>query len=386
LAIRPPGAFLAMFADGSVQFLRQTIDPNTGAALLTRRGGENVEIRPADSIALFTKAERGALGFPVEVIQRLKLGEFLHKGIGNQIGLHVYDAEPFFDFNLPGFLGMSLGAFNGGRSPFGQETLIIGTLVAALNAPIYLSVPVQDPKVVDAFLVRLDELLAEKAREKESVGGFLRMEQDFYKLRAGQGKGLRAYSFSVGPLKWRFFWGRIGNGLYIASRPYILEDFAALETDRDKRGAMDQGPRAHAMVRVRPRNWNRVLADYRLGWAENNREACLYNLGPLSSLSRALTAGKSAPSATRLEKELRRLSVLLYGAHFFCPEEGHYQVSADGKAVTCSVHGSALAPRQPSMPAQNSSLGKLLREFDDLTLALTFRDDGLHAVMTIERK
>jgi Protein of unknown function (DUF1559) len=386
LAMRPPGAFLTLFADGSVHFLRETIDAKTVAAMLTMQGGEVVEIRPADEIALFTRSGRAPLGFRPDFVDRLKLGTFLARGIGNQAGLHVYDAEPLFDFNLPNFLGMAMGSFNGRPGPFGNEALIIGTLIASLNAPVYISVPVQDAKVVDEFLVRLDGFLAEQAREKEPVGGFFRVEQDFYHLPGGQGKNIRAYSFRFGPLKWRFFWARIGNGLYIASRPYILEDILALESGKANPVTAQRGPQAHAMVRLRPQHWNRVLSDYRLGWAENNRAACLHNLGPLSSLSRGMTAGKPASSAAALEQELRRLSALVYGVHFFCPEEGRYRVAPDGKAVTCSVHGSATAPRQPAVPSEKSSLGRLLHEFADMTLALTFMEDGLHAVVTIERK
>src|SRR5207253_2321722 len=120
--------------------------------------------------------------------------------------------------------------------------------------------------------------------------------------------------------------------------------------------------------------------------AENNREACLHNLGPLSSLARALRAGPPDRDAAKLEQELRRLSARLYGVQFFCPEGGHYVVAADGKAVTCAVHGSALSPKQPAAPSEKGSLGRLLREFADMTLALTFLKDGLHAVVTIERK
>src|SRR5262249_23583761 len=186
----------------------------------------------------------------------------LAKGIGNQVGLHVYDSEPTFDFSLPNFLGTAMGTFGGRRFLGGTEGLVIGTLIAALNAPVYISMPVQDAKVVDEFMVRLDEYLAVLAREKEMFDGFFRIDQDFYHLPGGQGKNLRAYGFRFGPLKWRFFWGRIGNGLYVASKPFILEDLLALESGKEKPAAADRGPEAHGLVRLRPQNWNRVLTDY----------------------------------------------------------------------------------------------------------------------------
>ena len=61
-------------------------------------------------------------------------------------------------------------------------------------------------------------------------------------------------------------------------------------------------------------------------------------------------------------------------------------VSPGGKEVTCSVHGSAMDPRQGRTPSDKSNLGKLLREFRDMTLALSFLEDGLRAVVTIDRK
>jgi hypothetical protein len=61
-------------------------------------------------------------------------------------------------------------------------------------------------------------------------------------------------------------------------------------------------------------------------------------------------------------------------------------VSPDGRQVTCSVHGSAAAPRQFAAPAKNSPMGRLMQDFGGLTAELTFLEDGLHAVVTIQRK
>lgn len=385
LAIRPPGIFIAVFADGRVEQIRQTIQPQALAPLFTRAGGEPVALRPEDTIEQRGGRNGGGFSLPPELMRSLKFGNFLAKGIGNQIGIHVYDSEPTFDFSLPSFFGQAMGTF-GGRGIFGNESMLIGVLIAALNAPVYVSLPVQDPKIVDEFLTRVDEYLAVLARERDSIGGLFSIDQDFYRLPLGQGHNIRAYGVRFGPLKWRFFWGRIGNGLYIASKPFILEDLIAITNGKEKPSNPDSGPEAHGMVRIRPQNWDRVLTDYRLGWAENNREACLHNLGPLSSLSRSLTTKMPGRPADEMEQELRRLSARLFSVHFFCPEEGRYVVSPGGKEVTCSVHGSAMDPRQGRTPSDKSSLGKLLREFRDMTLALSFLEDGLRAVVTIDRK
>ena len=132
LGIRPPGVFLALFADGSVQFHRKTIDTETLAAVFTHAGGEPVESQAAETIAL--RRPHGGrprmFCFATEAVDSDKLGAFLTRGIGNQVGLHVYDADPMFDFNLPNFLGRTMGNFSGGRA-FGSmdESLLVGLLV-----------------------------------------------------------------------------------------------------------------------------------------------------------------------------------------------------------------------------------------------------------------
>ena len=140
----------------------------------------------------------------------------------------------------------------------------------------------------------------------------------------------------------------------------------------------------HGMLRMRPKNWNQVLTDFRLGWAENSRDACLNNLGPLANLGRAFpnAKGDDAQANGRLLRE----SDKLYGVHFFCPEGGRYTLAPDGKTCQCSVHGAMLSPRQATAPAENGTTGKLLKNFTGLTATLTFLEDGLHAVVTIDRR
>jgi hypothetical protein len=62
------------------------------------------------------------------------------------------------------------------------------------------------------------------------------------------------------------------------------------------------------------------------------------------------------------------------------------QATADGKALECSVHGSAQEPRQEQAPEGNSAMSRLMKEFKGMTMSLTFLEDGLHAVLVIERK
>ena len=76
----------------------------------------------------------------------------------------------------------------------------------------------------------------------------------------------------------------------------------------------------------------------------------------------------------------------LYGRTFCCPEGGRYELTQDGKAMTCSVHGSAREPRQPLEPSMDGTVGRLMHELQDVTAAVTFAPEGLRMTLTIERK
>jgi hypothetical protein len=339
---------------------------------------------------LDTNAPRGLrhfFGMPAEALVKLGIQEFLTKGIGNQAALHLYDAAQLFDLNVPQMLGTTIGSFN--RRDFDFE-LLVGLLVASFNSPVYLSVPVQDAAVVDRFLDRLDRVLAAWARERIGGGGmFFELQQDFFRLAGRVEPRIRAYCFQFGPVKFRIFWARIGSALYIASKPFILKDLATMPSPQPL-SPRERGLQAHGMVKIRANHWNEVLPDFRLAWAENNRQACIQNLGPLSSVARALTArplNARSDSVTRPAHDQAILgSASTYlGYQPFCPEGGHYVLSEDGKTFTCTVHGSALAPTQPAQPAGQSTSANVLEHFKGLTINLTFLADGLHAVVEMNR-
>jgi hypothetical protein len=303
--------------------------------------------------------------------------DLLANGIGNQVGLHIYDASPFFDFNASAFLGATMGSF-GGWGHVDDEMLMGSFLIASLNAPVYIGIPVKDAKVVDRFLDELDASLAAMARRPDR--GFFNFNYDFYKVPLrGTDKRIRCFGIALENIvKWRVFVARLDDGLYIASKQFILEDLAAMKKQKPA-----EGPVAHGMVRVRPEHWKDVWPEFQLGWEENAREACLNNLGPISSVGRAMAA---ADDRAVDSLEVHRQADKLHSVHFFCPDGGRYVVSADGKQATCTVHGSAAAPKQLPAPAPGSPTGRLMKGFSGATAELTFLEDGLHAVVTIERK
>ena len=87
-----------------------------------------------------------------------------------------------------------------------------------------------------------------------------------------------------------------------------------------------------------------------------------------------------------LSKEAVAEASRLYAVHMYCPEGGKYIVSADGTKCTCSIHGTATDPRQPLAPNPAGGPGKAMQHFAGLTATLTFLEDGLHAVVVLDRK
>jgi hypothetical protein len=387
LAVRNGKEFLAGFADGAAHAISKSANPDALRADFTPAAGDIPNFGRGEDRTLGARPDLLDIpGVPREKIDELKVREFLTRGIGNQVGFHVYDSAPAFDFNLPQFLGLMLGTFNRGRGPdFRTEELAISFLVTALNSPVYISIPVQDTKVVDAFLDRLDPLMAEGGRRAREPGLF-GVNLDFYKAPLKPDRTMRVATVQLGPVKWRMFWARIGNGLYITSKSFILEDLVAASAEAERGKAVSTGTVAHGMVRVRAANWDRVLPDYRLGWAEANREACLNNLGPLASVGRAVVrAGEKDRTEEQLGSAAVREAERLYGAHFFCPEGGRYLLPADGKTCRCSVHGTLIEPSQLDAPSEKGS-SSALKGLNGLTATLTFHKDGLHAVVEVDRK
>src|SRR5262249_22044290 len=140
------------------------------------------------------------------------------------------------------------------------------------------------------------------------------------------------------------------------------------------------------MIRLRANQWDRALPGFRMGWAENNRIACVNQLGPLSSTARALSTGTGSLSWDDRQKQVLDCAASLHGRAFCCPEGGRYELTKDGKAMTCSVHGSATESRQPLEPAADSAVGRLMGDLKDVTAAVTFAPEGLRLSLTVERK
>ena len=97
-------------------------------------------------------------------------------------------------------------------------------------------------------------------------------------------------------------------------------------------------------------------------------------------------AERKDATPAELGQEAHKLADKFNAVHFYCPEGGRYELSAKDKQCRCTVHGAPLSPVQPFGPVEGNGPGQLLKSFTGLTVTLTFLEDGLHAVVVVERK
>ncbi|MFL5329322.1 MAG: hypothetical protein ACJ8C4_10440 [Gemmataceae bacterium] len=300
-----------------------------------------------------------------------KLRRFLTMGIGDQIAIHVLDAAQPIGTEVS-------SAFGGGAmmQEFGpginmREMGMVSLLASSLTHPACLTIPVKDAKVVDEFLNEFDKVISEKLL-RDMTRFF---QPEFYKI-SGRPQPVRCIAFKVFGFTLRLCWGRIGDSLCIVNHPSVLDDISSAATTKEA-----AGPPAHAMLRIRPENWNAVLPVYRLGWAEGQRNACQSNQMRIANVARGwpelVKNGEVTP-------ELLQKVSQLYGVRPYCPDLGQYKLN--GQECSCPIHGGWRDPKQPAAPAADSATAKTVNAFDGLTATLTFRENGLHAVVNIQRK
>ncbi|MDA1230336.1 MAG: DUF1559 domain-containing protein, partial [Planctomycetota bacterium] len=390
---------LVLVADGSVQQLRDDLTDEVLMNLFLRNDQtilRDVFVDRGDQMA----AARRRDPFGLNSVMGGRIGEgdlyaLLSKGLGNRVGLHVCDNDPTFDVQLMSILPEMLAGRQGVGGMMGGETLWIGMAIASFTSPVYIDVAVEDALVVDAFLEKLDEGAAFEARTHTDLGWFA-FKKDFYTVPIGDTKA-RSFVLSLGPLKWRFFYTRIGSSVCIASKLQTLEQLLARnEVDpadsaaqdatgnrNDKLEAYPTGPPAHAQLTIHRQHWNRIMPTMRLSWDEAARQACLDNIGPLTSASR-VAASSHHDDGEVMPEQLAATAAWIYGGVHRCPCGGHYVRTKDGRVV-CEVHGNADHPQQPAPDAENGGSLEMLNSFSEIRVLLTFLEDGLHAVLEIDR-
>lgn len=374
---------LILLSDGSVRQLRRGLDDEAIMNIFSRNDGQVLGDVFEDSFTAFPSRRQDPFGLNSVMGGRIgerDLYELLAKGLGDRVGLHVCDSDPTFDVQLTSILPEMFAGRQGVGNMMGGEALWIGMAIASLTSPVYIDVAVEDAAVVDAFLAKLDEGAAIEARTHTDFGWFA-FKKDFYTVQIGDTKA-RSFVLSLGPVKWRFFYARIGSNVCVASKLQTLEQLVAKHAD--KPAAQDaSGSPAHAQVTIHRQQWKRIVPSVRLSWDEAARQACLDNIGPLTSAAR-VAAGSHHAAPEVSPDELVATALSIYGGVHRCPCGGHYVRSKDGRIV-CSVHGNADHPQQPAPDAANGGSLEMLNSFSEIRVLLTFLEDGLHAVLEIDR-
>jgi len=378
---------LVLMADGSVRKLQDKIDDAMLMNLFVRNGdiviGDVFDDDFAQQAAVRRRDPFGLNSVMGGRIQESDLYTLIAKGLGNRIGLHVCDNDPTFDVQVTSLLPNMFGG-RAAAGMFGRETLFIGMAVASLTAPVYIDVAVEDVAIVDAFLDKLDEGAAIEARTHTAFGWFA-FRKDFYTLQAGDTK-VRSFVLSLGPVKWRFSYSRIGSNLFISSKLQTLQQIAADHVAKAATPAPQDvtGSPSHAQVTIHREHWKHIMPSMRLSWDEAARNACLDNIGPLTSAVR-VAASSHHDVADVTPEQLAVSASTIYGGVHRCPCGGRYTRTKDGKVV-CDVHGNADHPQQPTPDAGNGGSLEMLNSFGEIRVLLTFLEDGLHAVLEVDRR
>jgi hypothetical protein len=366
---------LVLFCDGSVGGLVEPLNDETLVHLFNIHDGNAIgEVRTQLQEGN-GRGNRDPFGLQEMTGGRLNdrdLHEFITKGLGDTYSLHLCDTDPMLDIQMTRLLGQMFGNFNRGRGP-DAEIFGIGMMLASINSPVYAQLSLNDVEIADKFIEKLDDALSIVAREGVELG-FFRLSKDFYTATE---KDLKARTFvlSLGPVRWRFFYSRIGKRLCIASKLPILEELAqreALPPAHETKGSP-----SHARLTVHRSRWQKLLPTARLGWNESARQSCLDNLGHFEMAQRAFAPAKDSAI-------LNAQAESIYGVRHFCPAGGEY-IPGQGQTCSCSLHGTAAHPVQPSFHETTGVAQKFLSSFTDARIMLTFLEDGLHAVVEIDR-
>ena len=186
LESRSGDGYMFAMCDGSVSKIDPKIDDAALAAMFSRAGAEVPnwnnfrKTQPNDQFA----GDEFFRGMSLDIAKELQLGQLLAKGLGNQVGFHIYDAQQLFDLSLPKAVGDMLGPFRGTDSQnLTGNVLPFAFLLGSLNSPVYISIPVQNREIVDAFLKRLDGYLAGLRHQRGGV--IFWAEHDFYQIPNG---------------------------------------------------------------------------------------------------------------------------------------------------------------------------------------------------------
>ncbi len=303
-----------------------------------------------------------------------ELSTLLARGLGNQLSFHACDAQPTFGLDLSMLMGLAFatsgGTNDGARQAGGFGMPIwVAALVASLQLPVYLSMDARDTNIVDKCLERISDSLIQVNLP------FL----DYAKLDMGAHRTTHMISSSFGPVKFRLFLERIGDEVYAATQPQVLDHLWQAKNAPKQNASDQEAPqRAHALLTINPQHWDKMRPEVCLSWRETNRRACHRNLGYLTAFARALDAVANEAPPSVLSGDLSEAARA--SGRRSCPERGIYSYNPTTMNVECGTHGSFNLPRQLSHKiGDDEAISIPLFEVEQLRAALTFIEHGLHA-------
>jgi len=279
--------------------------------------------------------------------------------LGDSLEIHAMDIRPLVDFDA-GFLLREILPDFGRRNP---EMAAYIFLAFSLFHPLRVSVGVREEKEAEAFLEKLDRILAVL-----DLKGDVDMDLSSYGFEH-EGHTIRVLKMSVmRTLHFRLFYAVHGGMLHITT----TEDHLKKVLDAGERSG-SKPVEANLLLQVRPDAMQLERPVFERTVAEAAMNASLRNLGTLRLLSLLFPD----------EKNLARKCWKTFGFEPISPAGGNYLVDPVSGTVSDSVFGTRENPRL-DVDGIRTAVG-MTRFFSTrrITLALRFTPEGIMSVIEI---
>ena len=275
-------------------------------------------------------------------------------GFGDNLSINFYDSDVLFTFSESG-MGM-LGGWMGL-----EEQIMIGSIISAINLPVYAVVDINDEELAKIFIQRI----IRSAQLRSSI----QSRQDFSEFAiepysSGEYKGheINTVACRLLVIKFRLHYAIASNRLIVSTKRYVLEK--ALDAIDSKQTS----DTANLQLKVKPRAFDKLRPTIRAGWQERMRDACLKNIEPVRVLVEYYEA---------TEKTLNVVSKKVEGVTLRCPSGGIYKYDDARDMVYCSVHGNRNHPKQPVEVNENEGLIDFLNRMNDFSASFRFTEEGI---------
>lgn len=285
--------------------------------------------------------------------------------LGDRMSIHICDGEAILEIDPAQLKTLELPLI--GTAPAAWQA-IVGTVLTAVNMPIYMTIDVENRDKAE----RLLEQFSEQIFLKEGKLAGLSTKLDAYELPKYKQHRVYVLSGRVYAVTARLYISLVKDQLVLATKPEILRQVIDVsEQDRPAKESI-----AHALLRVNPKALDRLRDDVELYWSEKARLSCHRNIISVYNFHKLY----DVPI-----EQVSQLSEAKYGVRYFCPDGGEYSYDADRNQVVCNVHGNREHSRQTPKPNQKPSFVSFAERFNDVTATLRFEEHALIAEVVIDR-